>query len=470
MPHKNNVEPLRHTVNAQHSAVKEHKIIVVKDYDEIDFEPKRVEDKGKEVRTNLNPRILLWCYYDPLNAATMGDHVNALMKYSKNDVLVVSKIGNLPDDLDLDLFDAIIIHYSLGLAHETYVSEKAIHRLSQFKGVKGLFIQDEYRFINRTKDTIRRAGISLVFTCVSDEEIPHVYPPEELPDVHFVNVLTGYVPYFLTIYPTVPLSERKIDIGYRGRDYPAWHGRAGREKIEIGKRVEKDARKFGLKVDIKWREEDRLYGRAWREFIQNSRAVLSVESGCSIFDFDGTLGPKVETYEQLLGKKTSYEKVKARFFEGLEDKIDLSQLSPRVFEAVALRTLLIMYEGQYSGVLKPWRHYLPLKKDHSNMDEIVRILKDDVACGEIIANAYGEIAMSDVYSFRTFVRYFDEILQPHLKNMSEKETDMRELWKEFGSFIIDNPHELTKTTSVSITKKYKSLQRFKRIMRYILKR
>ncbi|WP_204348808.1 hypothetical protein, partial [Klebsiella pneumoniae] len=51
--------------------------------------------------------------------------------------------------------------------------------------------------------------------------------------------------------------------------------------------------------------------------------------------------------------RETYEELRKRFFADFENAIDLNQLSPRVFEAAALQTLLIMYEGQYSGVLKP---------------------------------------------------------------------------------------------------------------------
>ena len=37
-------------------------------------------------------------------------------------------------------------------------------------------------------------------------------------------------------------------------------------------------------------------------------------------------------------------------------------ISSRVFEAIASRCLLILFKGDYSGIIKPWKHYLPLEK------------------------------------------------------------------------------------------------------------
>ena len=68
---------------------------------------------------------------------------------------------------------------------------------------------------------------------------------------------------------------------------------------------------------------------------------------------------------------------------------------------------MILYEGWYSGVLIPWRHYVPLKKDHSNMDEVVAVLSDERHAQEIIQNAYREIALNPGNSYAAMVARFD---------------------------------------------------------------
>ncbi|MBT8506740.1 hypothetical protein B1F79_04690 [Coxiella-like endosymbiont of Rhipicephalus sanguineus] len=84
--------------------------------------------------------------------------------------------------------------------------------------------------------------------------------------------------------------------------------------------------------------------------------------------------------KQFLELKSTYQlenendpEVAERILELLEsigEKIDYNQISPRHFEAVATKTLQILYEGEYSNILKPWVHYVPLKKDYSNFDEV----------------------------------------------------------------------------------------------------
>jgi hypothetical protein len=97
-----------------------------------------------------------------------------------------------------------------------------------------------------------------------------------------------------------------------------------------------------------------------------------------------------------------------RFFAGREDQIDIAQISPRVFEAIALRTLIIAYPGRYSGVLEPWRHYVPLDKDHGNMAQVAAVLRDPERVAEIITNAYAEIALNPAYSYGAMIEVFDE--------------------------------------------------------------
>ena len=55
-------------------------------------------------------------------------------------------------------------------------------------------------------------------------------------------------------------------------------------------------------------------------------------------------------------------------------------ISPRHFEAAAFRICQVLFEGEYSGVLRPMVHYIPLKKDFSNFDQVVGLIGDP-ACG-----------------------------------------------------------------------------------------
>jgi hypothetical protein len=72
--------------------------------------------------------------------------------------------------------------------------------------------------------------------------------------------------------------------------------------------------------------------------------------------------------------------------------------------------LMILYEGTYSGRLVPWRHYVPLKKDHSNMAEVVEVLRDEGRAQAIVDTAFSEVALNPDNSFAAMVRQVDSAI------------------------------------------------------------
>jgi hypothetical protein len=399
-------------------------------------------------------RVLLACNYDAANAATVCDHINAFPRYSRHDIHVLSRVGEIFDDIDLASFDAVVIHYSLFMALESFIGPRSRRALAAFKGAKAVFIQDEYRLVNATLDALEACGVDLVFTCLGPAEAARVYGRARGGQLLTEQVLTGYVPRSLLNYAPLPLAARPVMVGYRGRTYPAWHGEQGREKVRIGKQFKRDARRFGVSTDIAWSESSRLYGRDWLDFIRRCQAVLAVESGASVFDFDGAVAARSESFAALverphpipgLASEASYETLRERFFAGREDEIDIAQISPRVFEAIALRTLVIAYPGRYSDVIQPWRHYIPLDKDHGNMAQVVAALRDIDRVAEIIANAYAEVALNPAYGYATLIDRFDTRVAELMAQRAPATSDDgvgAEFREAFPVYLIDNPHDL----------------------------
>jgi hypothetical protein len=86
----------------------------------------------------------------------------------------------------------------------------------------------------------------------------------------------------------------------------------------------------------------------------------------------------------------------------------MNQVSPRVFEAVAVRTALVLFEGKYSGVVEPDTHFIPLRKDFGNIDEVLAKVQDDSYLEALTARAHRDVIGSGNYSYRTFVGAFDQ--------------------------------------------------------------
>jgi hypothetical protein len=86
-------------------------------------------------------------------------------------------------------------------------------------------------------------------------------------------------------------------------------------------------------------------------------------------------------------------------------------VSPRHFEAAAFRTAQILYEGRYSGILQPWHHYIPLRKDFANFDEAIAAFRNKALTAELIENAYRDLVASGAYSYARFIAAFDRRLE-----------------------------------------------------------
>lgn len=362
------------------------------------------------MRPRKNKSILLLCNYYPGTAGAIMDHIFAFQKYSDNDYYILSILGELPDWLDLSRFDALVFHYSLIASYDNYISPAGRQQIRNFSGFKAAFVQDDYRWIDDTVNAFAYMGIHALFPLAGPEIMDQVYSPEKLPGVRKETVLAGYVPQELVGITVPPYSARNLDVGYRARKLPAWMGSHTLQKWQIGESFLRDARGYDLKVDISWAEEDRIYGDDWIRFLTNCKATLGTESGASICDFSGDIQRNVEAHQKKY-PEVDFDTLRELFFKSDDCKIMMNVISPRCFEAAALRTLMILYEGKYSGILVPWRHYVPLKRDHSNMDEVLRILGSPELAERIICQAYEEIAKNEKYSYKAMIKLVDRVME-----------------------------------------------------------
>jgi hypothetical protein len=320
--------------------------------------------------------IALITHSYPGGAATIEEHVAGIIAHAPGRVwrIDTSELHKVP----LGAFDAIIIHYGVTIRKGYNIDEVSRHRIARFRGPKALFIQDEYRWIDATVDAMVELGIDILFTVVPQSDIGKVYHDPRLSRVVKRETYTGYVNPAYVARDVPPTADRPIDIGYRGRPLPYWLGSLGQEKTWIVDRTIPHAKRLGLTTDMSYAEESRIYGDAWPDFLTRCKAVLGSESGASVCDFTEEIRSSVDAY---LARKpdASYEEVEAACFPGVDGKVVIATISPRMFEAAALRTLMILYEGDYAGVFKAGRHFVALKKDHSNFDEIAHIAYVEIA-------------------------------------------------------------------------------------------
>ncbi|MCK4624097.1 MAG: glycosyltransferase family 1 protein [Phycisphaerae bacterium] len=355
--------------------------------------------------------ILFLCDYTRHSTAgTIIDHCESFQRYSRHNYFYLNPVrSKKPKWLNLDHFDVIVIHYSIYTLGDTYLDAGWRANIQGTRCRKVMFIQDEYRQVNDFIERMKELRIDVLYTCCPRNEISNLYPESALPDTKKVNTLTGYVPEQLAKNPPNFGAPRSIDVGYRGREIGFWLGNLAQEKRWIGERFLAYGREHGLICDISSREEDRIYGKAWAEFLKSCSCVLGTESGASVVDFTGNIEQKVRDFLQKQ-PGASFERVRDLFFRDEEGKVRMNQISPRVFESIACGTCLILFEGEYSGILKPWIHYMPLKKNFSNIEQIIGKVRDRDYTRAMAETAYKDVIASGQYSFKTFVGKFDREL------------------------------------------------------------
>ncbi len=343
------------------------------------------------------------------------DYLTALQKHLQADVDFVHVTHGAIMDFDMAQYDAVFHSYCARLCFPGYVSSHYLAHLRRFRGLKVLAVQDEYDETDALKAAIRDLQFDVVLTCTPEEPRDYVYPAAEFPGVRFERVLTGYVSDDLVSAhgAGAPLRERPIVLGYRGRDIGGRYGRLGYEKYIIGVRMKEICTARGVRCDIAVDEQSRIYGSAWFDFVGACRAMLGSESGSNVFDFDGSIARTYQDMAKARGGAVSYEDFEP-IVRAHEEKIDMGQISPRVFECAVMRTPMVLFRGRYSDAILPDVHYIPLDKDFSNADHVLDRLSDIPALEAMAQRAYDHLVGSGEFSYRAFGARTGQIIREEI--------------------------------------------------------
>lgn len=363
-------------------------------------------------KTPINGILLIYHHLLKQSAPTIMEHVEAFEQHSRFKVWKVNTELGFPRGLRSLEFSVILLHYSLFGWCPFSIGEQFVDYVERSQSsYKIAFFQDEHRYWPQRSELLNRCQVDCVYTLIEPDYFEDTYQKHTtVPKL--VYTLTGYVSDGLLNWAqrlTKPDQERTIDIGYRGRRIPFWMGKGSQEKHLIALRFRELAAGLDLKVDVETEESKRIYGEGWYEFLSNCRAVLGVEAGVSIFDIDNVVYPQ---YERMMAEnpKLTFEEVYERLLHPYEDNIFYRTISPRHFETAALRVTQILFEGKYSGIMQPMVHYIPLKKDFSNFDDVIRMFKDKSLRRELTENAYRDLIASGRYSYQRFIESFDQEL------------------------------------------------------------
>jgi len=351
-----------------------------------------------------------------INAPTIMEHVESFKDHSSNEVYNLNSVNGRPILGYKNDFDAVILHYSAFMS----LDNKLVEFINSIEAPKIAFYQDENHNWGRRNKAIEDLDISIVYTLLDKNYHNFYRKNNRVKNVFFT--LTGYVHKNLIEVSKKILQnqqEREIDFGYRARPLPYYMGEGAQEKVDIANGFLSRISKKNYKTDIKTREEDRIYGNDWHKFIANCKAMIGVEAGVSIFDFDGNA--EIETKEYLeKNPDASFSEVRKNILFKYEGNVHYRTISPRVFECAAFKTCMILFEGNYNGILLPNIHYIPLKKDYSNIEEVLNKYEDLEFRERIINKAYHDLILSKKYSYDAFIQRFDSEIENLILEKSKK--------------------------------------------------
>ena len=92
------------------------------------------------------------------------------------------------------------------------------------------------------------------------------------------------------------------------------------------------------------------------------------------------------------------------------DNHKLTTITPRIFDSAITKTCQILVEGEYNGIIKPDIHYIPLKRDLSNIDEALEKLKDIKFVQNMVDRTYEDLCGNDTYTYRAFARLIEKAI------------------------------------------------------------
>jgi len=337
-------------------------------------------------------------------------------KYDKvNNYIIHNCYLTLPESIKSFDFDGVIMMSTFMDWVKRYQTGDAWLKQYEFlkksKAIKVVFSQDDY-WLSEVRDQFYTSfGINLLFPVCPPSTWTELYP----------NYMAGAGKATLgyTIYLTeqmtnlsalsIPWEKRSMDVVYRASGTPTYPNKLGYVKATIGETFKASlGTQHQLKLDISTSKESFISGNDWYAFIANSRAILGSNSGSSVNIRNHQIVAKLNQYKAS-SPLASVDEIERNVLDANDVNKNYTGISPRNIEAAMLGTLQILVPGEYGGILEPYIHYIPLKEDASNIEEIVAILKDKERCLQITTackeaflntkNLYAENVIAGVLDF-----------------------------------------------------------------------
>jgi len=268
--------------------------------------------------------------------------------------------------------------------------------LKKSNSIKVAFSQDDYWFSEVRDDFYCEHELDLLLPVCKEESWSELIP-------RYLSREKGEVRQGYTTYMTKKMKSlsdlasewdsRVCDVVYRASGTPTFPNRMGQVKASIGEVFLEKLISIGsdqISTDIRTADGSMIRGIDWHKFVGGSRAILGSNSGSSVNVRNMSQVQKINAYKKNHPSAVISE-IENHCFDEKDRNKTYTMLSPRNIEAAMLGTLQILVRGEYSGVLKPYEHYVPLDEGGGNVAEVVEILQDSDRSRSIVQNCRDSI-------------------------------------------------------------------------------
>lgn len=258
-------------------------------------------------------------------------------------------------------------------------------------------------------------GVDAVFT-VRPEKKDLIYPLTTR-RADFISTVAGFIDDASADRLSAlgrPFHERAIVFGQRFTLYPAWGGRFARRKGDAALRIRDECERRGIRHDISADRADVFLGDDWYRFLGQCRFVVGAEGGHSIWDPYGAIQDAVTDYTTRF-PNASFEEIEDAHFYGLDGLELFPGFPPRILESALLGCGQVLMEGRYRDFIKPGVHYIPVKEDFSNLNDVFSAIENAERMQSMIAVARRDLVETKTFRFSRLVSEVMEYIDRHLR-------------------------------------------------------
>ena len=345
------------------------------------------------------------------SVGAIRDYLLAYQAESRHEVMFLEAGDGAVPSVNPTDYDAVIVNFCCRLHYGSLFSEASEQWFAAFPGLKAIILQDEQENTVAVRSRILRMRPHILFTTVTPEAWPLVFPEDQFAGIRMAQLMTGYsrpgsLPKSVQIRP---LADRPIVLGYRVTPQVWRWGAKGYLKVEVGRRMLEACKARSIAADIAWTEEAKIYGDSWLAFNASCRGVLGSPTGADIFDWHGDLQQREVAFREQRPEATYNDFISEIGAQPVS--FETGQLSPRVFEATLTKTPLVMIRSGYSGVINAEEHYLPVEPDFSNIDQVLDRMMDLDALTAMAQRAYVRLIESSDFTFKGLAARIDAELE-----------------------------------------------------------